>query len=220
MRVIFCIAFLFACSESDDTAVDAGFTGTDAGRRDAGGGNDAGGGTDAGSFDAGEFDANFDAGAMPSGGLVINEITAAGDDWIELFNAGSSAVMLGGMRIADRDDATMMPRVERAVAIPAGVTLEPGGYFFVLADQTAASTMLETECLVPAITACIHTDWGISAGAGDTIYVLAPEGETVLQMETYPGATVMDMQSWARIPNGTGAFEAATPTPAAENAPL
>jgi hypothetical protein len=217
MRVMFLSALLFACSESDDTATDAGFTGTDAGRLDAGGGgNDAGGGTDAGAFDA-----NFDAGEPPEPGeLVVNEIAASGDDWIELYNAGATPIALDGIRVADRDDDTMMARIERAVAIPAGVSIPAGGYFFVLADQDMPSTTIETACLEAEITACIHTDWGISAADGDTIHLVAPD-DSILHVSDYPGEPeVIAGQSWARIPDGSADFAAASPSPNTANTAL
>lgn len=56
-------------------------------------------------------------------GVVINEIESNGDDvdWIELVNAGSTAVDVSGWRVKDNDDS-------RTDAIADGTVLEPGAY--------------------------------------------------------------------------------------------
>ena len=57
-------------------------------------------------------------------GVVINEVESNGDDvdWIELFNAGPTAVDISGWHVKDNDDT-------RTDAIAAGTVLAPGAYF-------------------------------------------------------------------------------------------
>ena len=58
------------------------------------------------------------------GGLYINEIysSGSGEDWVELFNAGSSAADLSGMGLSD---STERPRRWQ---FPEGVSIPAGGY--------------------------------------------------------------------------------------------
>jgi methionine-rich copper-binding protein CopC len=53
-------------------------------------------------------------------GLVINEVTSAGDDLVELFNGGATAVDLAGWSIHDDADNTYV--------FPAGVSVAAGAY--------------------------------------------------------------------------------------------
>ena len=63
--------------------------------------------------------------AMGTGSLILNEllVKGAGNDWIELANAGESTLSLSEFTIADRLDDP-----ERRVNFPEGIELEPGSY--------------------------------------------------------------------------------------------
>lgn len=152
--------------------------------------------------------------------LAINEIRASGDDWIELHYRGTGTLSLGGLKVTDQDDDGM-PRIDRAVTIPAGVELATGEYFIILADQDNTSTMLETECQLEGVTQCVFSDWGMSAGNGDTVFVLNDLDEVVIS-ESYPADAIGDVEdaTWARDVDGDGVFVVSVPTPNASNMPL
>lgn len=53
--------------------------------------------------------------------IVINEVRSEGEDFIELFNRGTTTVDLAGWRVGDNSSET--------VTLPPGTTLAPGPYF-------------------------------------------------------------------------------------------
>jgi len=60
----------------------------------------------------------------------INEVESNGGtpgDWIELYNAGSTAVELSNFLVKDNDDT-------RTTRLPAGATIAPGGYYVIEED--------------------------------------------------------------------------------------
>ena len=60
----------------------------------------------------------------------INEVESNGGtpgDWIELYNAGTSAVDLSNFLVKDNDDT-------RTTRLPAGATIAPGGYYVIDED--------------------------------------------------------------------------------------
>jgi hypothetical protein len=193
---------------ADDAA--AGDTPTPDATEDDGGAD----GEDAVADEGGAEDGGGDV--VPPEALAVNEIRAAGDDWIELYNAGDEPVALEGWRIAD-GNADGTPRLAEAVAFPAGATLEPGAFLFVLADLGGdALPGWQTACLEPAVPQCLHVAWGISRADGDTITVLdAADG--VVTQAVYPPDAVPDGQTWGRLPDGTGDFAPNAPTPFAVN---
>ncbi|MGE0784852.1 MAG: lamin tail domain-containing protein [Sandaracinaceae bacterium] len=206
------------CSESvtDDAGpprTDAGPAGTDAG---PGGTDDAGpGGTDAGpgTGDAGPMTDGGGGGADLTG-LVINEIDA-NTEMTELYNTTSAAIDVSGYRITD-DDAGM-PDMMHAITFPAGTVVAPGGYLVAVEGTMPGTHQTGADC--DAGDDCIHTGFGLSASAGDVIYILGPSGDdTVLITQAHPANAVPDMQSYCRLPNGTGAFAECTPTPGDVNA--
>ena len=150
--------------------------------------------------------------------LVINEISAVGDEWVELYNAGSSTVDLSNVQVAD-SETDGGPRASRAMRFPSGTMLSPGQYVLVLANQSDAGVGPQTRCLDGGPTTCFHASWSLSASRGETVWVLASTGDVTLQ-ELYPMNAAMDGQSWGRLPNGTGAFAVNRPTPGAVNAGL
>jgi hypothetical protein len=159
-----------------------------------------------------------DTDQLVEGPLVINELRAVGDDWIELLNRGTAPLDLSGYQVADADEAGN-PRMAEAITFPASVILAPGAYFFIAADLEAdAQPGLQSSCVVPEVTSCLHAAWGIGK-SGDTIYVFDAAG-TLLARTSYPGQGVAEGQTWCRIPDGGDTFGPCTPTPAAANQPV
>jgi len=154
------------------------------------------------------------AGGDPGdGALVVNELSAAGDDWIELYNAGDADLDVGGLRIADQLEPGV-PKLEEAIEIPAGTTLSAGEYLFILADQDVASDGFVAEC-GPGPAPCLVSAFGLSVG-GDEIFVIDEVDAIVLSVE-YPADATVAGESWGRLPNGTGAFAVNAPTPGEAN---
>lgn len=204
------LAVAAACSEAADPD-DSTNTG---GTMNAGGSTNTGATMNTGGNMSTGGTMNTGGGGATIDGLVINEISAAGDDWIELYNSSSTDIDLSGLKIADDDGG--MPKVDEAADLDGG-TVPAGGYFFILADQAdPVPTGPQTTC-DPGTAPCIHTGWGLSAPNGDHIYILDANDNVVLD-EPYPANATVDGESWARQPNGTGDFAvAATPTPGAMN---
>lgn len=211
---------LAACSEAVDDGDQSGSSESSMACDPAGsdGSGPGQGGDDGSSSSDGTGDGPGSGASTGAGGdaagLVINELSAAGDDWIELFNAGSDTLDVGGLLVADIDDAGA-PKVDGAVTIPAGTTLEAGAYLFVLADQDASLPDLQDAC-DPGPVPCLHAGFGLSGG-GDTVFVLDADGAVLASVE-YPADATVEGESWGRIPNGTGDFGVTAPTPGAANA--
>jgi hypothetical protein len=160
-------------------------------------------------------------GQLGMGRMVINEVRAIGDDWVELMNAGSAPVDLSGMGLTDTDTNVDggAPRVSGAVRFPSGTIVMPGQYVVVLAGLSDAGSGTEMNCLMGAVMRCFTTTWGISATRGETVYLLDASNRIVEEVLHPPDTMIMAGQTWARIPNGTGRFAIGVPTPGAENRP-
>lgn len=139
------------------------------------------------------------------GDVRINEVSASnqsncldafGDpgDWIELFNATSSMIDLGGYAVYNDDTAPELG------VLAAGVTIAPRGYLVLWAD--AKSRGLD------------HLAFKLSSG-GDRVTLADPDGAV---LDTVSWAASDPDISYARVPDGTGDFEScAMPTCGADN---
>jgi len=137
-------------------------------------------------------------------GLVINELLASNasfgtdegggtPDWIELYNNTGSTIDLTGYYLSD--DATDLTKWEIPV-----MSISAGGYQIFWADNDTLQSS-------------IHTNFKLSA-SGETLLLVDPSLNVVDQI-TF-GAQTTD-ESYARYPNGTGAFTSMSPTFDAEN---
>ena len=138
--------------------------------------------------------------------VVINEFMAdndniiadpAGeyDDWIELFNPGSSAVDLEGYGLSD-DSGNPLQWAFPEVSIAAGE------YLVVWADDDEGQSGL-------------HTNFKLSA-SGEEISLSSPAG-IVIDLVSF-GPQQLDV-SYGRYPDGTGSFRSMYATPGAANRP-
>lgn len=138
-------------------------------------------------------------------GLVINELMASNDitvadqdgefdDWVELYNNGTSAIDLGGYFLSD--DATNPSKWE----FPADANIGSGQYLIIWADEDGGQDGL-------------HANFKLSAG-GEVLILSDPDTVIV-------DAITFDEQStdvsYGRYPNGTGDFRFMDPTFGAEN---
>ena len=135
------------------------------------------------------------------GKLVINELISSpttGEDWIELFNAGTECVDLSGLGLSDdKSDPSKW-------TFPAETTLESGAYLLVYADDGASSSDGK-----------LHATFKLSS-TGEELQLAGPKGTVVVDAVTFPALD--PDQSYGRLPDGTGAFQTlSSPTPGAAN---
>ncbi len=142
--------------------------------------------------------------APPIEGLVINEVMTSngetlqdrdGDypNWIEIYNAGSETVQLGGVYLSDSQSNLTQWQFPN-------VTLYPDAHLIVYASEKENTDRDE-----------LHASFSLSAG-GDTLYLTAPDGETILdELDIVP--LPRDV-SYGRITDGADEwayFKPATP---------
>ena len=127
--------------------------------------------------------------------LVINEFAASNDfsfpgpagdfpDWIEIYNAGTEDVMLGGYFLAD-DLADPTAMYEIPSTFPDSVTVPAGGYILFYANKGEATSVLNLNFKL--------------SGGGEQIGFWDP-AQTVLDSITY-GEQIADT-SMGRVPDG------------------
>lgn len=202
-------SLMMACSESMTTSSTDGGGGSTT--SDGGGGSGAGTSNGGGGSGAGTTSGN--GGAL----VVINEIRATGDDYVELFNPADSAVDLSSYGITDSLD-TGEPKLEEVARFPTGTNLGAGKYLLLVAEQDAAAGVGPHDACLPdgGPTSCFYASWGISASNGEKLFLLSPDDEIVSEVE-YPMDAVPDGSTWGRLPDGTGNFAENAATPGEPN---
>ncbi len=139
------------------------------------------------------------------GDLVINEFMASNDatvadqdgefdDWIELYNNGTSTIDLSGYALSDNGDELTK------FIFPAGTTIDAGTYLIVWADGDEEQDGL-------------HAGFKLSASA-ESIYLVDPM-INIIDEVTYFDQTA-DI-TYGRFPNGIGNFQQLRPTFNEEN---
>ena len=135
-------------------------------------------------------------------GVFINELMAsnhaahadeAGDyeDWIELYNAGSEPVDLGGMYLSDSLDAARP--WEFPADRPDATTILPDSFVLVIADKNSSRGPL-------------HADFRLNAD-GEEVVLLQKSGQDLLVIDRVPfGKQYADI-SYGRYPDGSDSFE-------------
>lgn len=118
---------------------------------------------------------------LPKSGVVINEVTSAGDDLIELYNGGTAVADLSGWQVTD--DAPEQP--DHSYSLPGGTTLAPGAYL--------------------VLTKGVDHLFGL--GGSDSVRLVDLDGK---QQNTATWSSGEADTSFCRIPNGTGAFKVCT----------
>ncbi|SDY99352.1 CotH kinase family protein [Tindallia californiensis] len=142
--------------------------------------------------------------APPVEGLVINEVMTSngetlqdghGDypNWIEIYNKGTETIQLNGVFLSDNQNNLTKWQFPK-------VTLYPESHLLVYASEKENPVAEE-----------LHANFSLSAG-GDTLYLTAPDGETILdELDIVP--LPRDV-SYGRITDGSDAwayFQPATP---------
>jgi hypothetical protein len=143
-----------------------------------------------------------------TGEITINEVMAqntetvtdpAGqfEDWIELYNTTTSPLLLDGLFLTDTSINLQKWQ------FPNGITIQPGGYLIVWADEDVTEEGL-------------HADFKLSS-SGESVILSKADG-TIVDTITYETQTANI--SYARNPNGTGSFVSQEPTFNANNQTL
>ena len=139
--------------------------------------------------------------------LVLNEFMADNDDvfadpsgefddWLELYNGGSSPVMLSGMYLTDNPNNFKKWRFTQP-----GLQINPDDYLIVWCDDQE-----EQEG--------VHTNFALGAG-GEYIALVDSDGVTVLDSLTF-GPQELNV-AFGRYPNGSGPWQTTLATPGAAN---
>lgn len=139
------------------------------------------------------------------GDVVINELMASNsstvadgngqyDDWVELYNRGTSPVNVGGYYLTD--NATNLDKWR----IPTGTTIPAGSYLTFWADEDSSQ-------------GTNHMNFKLSA-SGEFVYLL---NASLSLMDSVTFGTLPTDMSWARSPNGTGPWVIKTATFSANN---
>lgn len=206
-RLATALALLAACSEATDGVVAQAWSPPVADEV----GEDAPGSKPK---DGGSTPAKLDASVVTASVVLLNELSPGGE-WVEIVNAGEAPVDLGGFVVADRDKETGGPKTKDGVTFPAGTMLAPGAYGIVLGGGVDAGD----PCPVGDQTFCTRAGFGISKKDGETIFLLAPEGETVGTMVFPPSPDIPKTSSWCRTPNADprASFQVCASTPGAAN---
>ncbi len=139
-------------------------------------------------------------------GVVINEFLASNttipdqsgefDDYLELYNASSSSVLLTGMYLTDNPSNRMKWQFTQS-----NLALDPGAHLVVWCDEQETQTGL-------------HTNFKLGA-SGEYIALTAADGITVLDSLTF-GPQSANI-SYARIPDGGATWTFRPPTPGSSN---
>jgi len=158
---------------------------------------------------------NCAAGGTGEPGLVITEVMANPEvqtvgEFVELYNAGSDPIELGGLILADGDST------DDLVAAAGKSSLLGAGQYGVIIDPDLVAAMegppYELDASVPVVVTTDDTALGNGLASSDPITLLAADGTTVLSTFSHPSAT--SAQSIERIdPAGLDLAGNWTPSP-------
>lgn len=155
------------------------------------------------------IEANFEE-AAPVSGLIINEVAAAGtdaidefnetEDWIEIYNASSQPIDIGGLFITDNIQSKLKHQI-----IPGSETLiNPGEYKLVWADNQTGQGAL-------------HTNFRLSAD-GEQAGLYQMVGSNLMVLDEISFDSHSKNVTASRIPDLTGPIVLTSrPTPNAAN---
>lgn len=128
--------------------------------------------------------ANACADPAAPGDVRLNEIESNGDtvgDWVELTNAGGTAVDISGWKVRDADASHPF------AVVPSGTTLAPGAFF-----------ALYTEFPAP----------GFGLGVDDSVTLFKADGTSVVDTHAWSGGHAAT--TYGRCPDGTGTWQVTT----------
>ncbi len=145
--------------------------------------------------------------------LVINEFMAFNssccpdddggtnefDDWIEIYNAGSVAVNIGGMYLSDNKSNPFSDKIQ--ADNPSATTIQPGGYLVLWADSQSGQGPL-------------HLSFALS-NAGEDVGLYYIDGRKI---DEYTFGAQSENTSWGRTTDGAATWKGfSTPTQGQSN---
>jgi hypothetical protein len=162
------------------------------------------------------------AGTGKATGIAINEINAAGDEWLELYNSGAGDFDLGSYAIADTDKDTGAARLTKAMRFPAGTKLPKGAFVLVLLNKSNSTPgpYSADACLPGVAVGCFYALFSISESRGEALHLLAPDNSELFST-VYPADLSFEAGAGltaCRRPDGTGDLTTCSATPGAANA--
>lgn len=126
---------------------------------------------------------------LPINNNVVADQNGEFEDWIELYNRSDEDVDLSGYYLTDsKKNPTKWQ-------FPEGTFISGNDYLIIWADGDT-------------LQAGLHANYKLSSD-GEKVLLLTPE-LSILDETEYPSTVLQE--SWARVPNGTGDFQWATPT--------
>lgn len=135
---------------------------------------------------------------MASNQTVIADEAGDFDDWIELYNAGTERVALGGFALTDD------LREEAKWEFP-DTSIAAGGYLLVWADNEGSEGSL-------------HANFNLGAAAGEQIGLYQKNGEHTLVVDSLSFGHQSPDTSYGRLPDGGTDWEfLPAPTPGSAN---
>ena len=154
--------------------------------------------------------------------IVFNELSAAGDEWLELYNGGDTEFDLGAYGLTDTDKDTGDARITKAMRFPSGTKLPSAGFLLVLMgeDTSTSGPYPASACLPDVPVGCFYGSFSVSEARGEAVHLLAPDS-TVLSSTTYPADLDFEAGSGmtaCRLPDGTGELTTCAASPGASNA--
>jgi hypothetical protein len=166
-------------------------------------------------------DSSNDKSTNPST-VAFNEISAAGDEWLELYNTGSTEVDLSGYGVTDTDKSTGQARVTKAMRFPNGSKLPKGAFVLVLLGKSNSTPgPYSADACLPGVAAgCYYALFSVSEARGEAVHLIGPDNAEISSL-TYPADLAFEAGAGltaCRIPDGTGDLTTCTATPAAANA--
>ena len=166
---------------------------------------------------AGGAGASSSASGSGKGEMVINEISATVEDWIELANAGDGDADLGGHGLCD-SDAMGECSLPDVVRFPAGTTLALGERLLIVGNKAVDPGVGPfTDCLASGgPKTCFYASWKVSSSKGEKVHYIGTDDEVLTEID-YPIAAAPDGQTWGRLPDLTGDFQVNKPTPGKAN---
>jgi hypothetical protein len=142
--------------------------------------------------------------------LVVNEIGATGNDFVEFMNTSAAPVDVSGYAATDsRKDG--LPKLSRAIRFPAGTVVPAGGFLVVLFEGECPSAAAPYVCVRGT------GGGGVSQTRGENVHMIDPENQ-VIMTGTYPRNGSPSGWTWGRSPNGAGPFATTRRTPGYANA--
>ena len=131
-------------------------------------------------------------------GIFLNEVAAKGSDWLEIYNAGTTAVNVGGMYLTDSLANPFKYRIPETDA--ARTTIQPGKYLVFFADEQGSQGIL-------------HANFRLNQ-LGEELGLFYIDGRTI---DTRKFSLQNSDQSEGRSPDGGSGWKKMTPTPGLKN---